>query len=106
MKIDCESIIGILNNFVKHFAIPFSLGILIGNSVKSCNKNSNTQEPESEVIESLRDSIKDSEIKIDSVHDEIIKTEHDYYEKADSVYHLSDDSSLLFFREYVKPYQE
>lgn len=106
MKVDRESIIDILNDFVKHFIIPFSLGILIGNSVKSCNKNSNTQEPENEVIESLRDGIKDSETKIDSVHDEIIKTEHDYYEKADSVYNLSDDNSLLFFREYVKPYQE
>lgn len=106
MKTDRESIMGILSGFVKYFAIPFSLGILIGNSVKSCNKDSNTQEPENEVMESLRDSIKDSEIKIDSVHDEIIKTEHDYYEKADSIYNLSDDSSLLFFREYVKPYQE
>lgn len=106
MKTDRESIIGILSDFVKHFMVPFSLGILIGNTVKSCNKDSNTQEPENKVIESLRDSIKNSETKIDSVHDEIIKTEHDYYEKADSVYNLSDDSSLLFFREYVKPYQE
>lgn len=106
MKTDRESIIGILNDFVKHFIIPFSLGILIGNSVKSCNKDSNTKEPKNEIMESLRDSIRNTETKIDSVHDEIIKTEHDYYEKADSVYNLSDDSSLLFFREYVKPYQE
>ena len=106
MKTDSESIMGILSDFVKHFAIPFSLGILIGNSVKSCNKDSNTQESENEAIESLRDSIRNTETKIDSVHDEIIKTEHDYYEKADSIYNLSDDSSLLFFREYVKPYQE
>lgn len=85
--------------------VPFSIIMAIILYIEYKNNNEIKPEIIDEKIENERENIKKDSIIIDSIVNSKEELKNEYIEKIDSVSCLSDDSSVIFFREYIRNYE-
>lgn len=86
--------------------IPLSITVLVIFYIenKKSDKKYNTV-IDNEYTSSIRDSIKNDSIVIDSIIKEKDNLKNEYDKKTDSIIVLSDSASVCFFREYIRLYK-
>lgn len=95
---------------MKNFIVFICVGVIIGiciiflfrkNDKVDMDINDNT-----DTVFLIRDSIRNSNNTIDSLKGIIDSLKNKYHEKADYVDSLTDDSAVLFFRDYIETYKK
>lgn len=85
--------------------IPLSITLSIIFYIERKNSNRNNSIEIDNEIKNERDSIKKDSLIVDSIVNSKKELKDEYIEKIDSVSCLSDDSSVIFFREYIRNYE-